>query len=88
VVVLELEWQARGVWDPMAMECFWISVLPQCPELMDILVVAALRLVLAHQDDVFSKVVLPQIQQDLVTFSLGSEGETVVDLQEQGQLQG
>jgi hypothetical protein len=57
---------------------------------MDILVAAASRLALEHQDDVFLKLVLPQIQQNLVKLflvPLEFEGETVVDLQEQGQLQ-
>lgn len=76
----------------MATECFWISVAPQSSEWMDILVAvaAASRLVLVHQGDVFSKLVLPQIQQDLVELflvPLEPEGETVGDLREQGQLQ-
>jgi hypothetical protein len=57
---------------------------------MDMLVAVAFHLVLVHQDDEFSKLVLPQIQQDLVKFflvSLEFEDEAVVDLQEQGQLQ-
>jgi hypothetical protein len=92
VDVLGLEWRVREGWGLMATECFWISVAPQSSEWMDILVAvaAASRLVLVHQGDVFSKLVLPQIQQDLVELflvPLEPEGETVGDLREQGQLQ-
>lgn len=74
----------------MAMECFWISVVPQSSEWMDILVAAASRLALVHQGAVFSKLVLPQIQRDLVELflvPLEPEGETVDDLQVQEQRQ-
>jgi hypothetical protein len=90
VDVLGLEWQVREGWVLMVMECFWISVVLQCSEWMDILVAVVFHLVLVHRDDEFSKVVLPQNQQDLVKLflvSLECEDETVVDLQEQGELQ-
>lgn len=60
---------------------------------MNILVAVSvlLHLLLVHQDDVFSKLVLHQIHQELEEFflvNLESEGETVADLQVQERLQG
>jgi len=56
----------------------------------NLVAVSVLRLLLVHQDDVFSKLVLHQIHQDFEEFflvNLESEGETVADLQVQEQLQ-
>jgi hypothetical protein len=84
VDVLGQVWQVRVGWVLMDLQCFWISVVLQHSEWMDILV-GAFLLVLLHQDDVFSVVLLPQIQAqihqclvELFLVPLESEGETVV----------